>query len=366
MTAKHRRFLLVNPFGIGDVLFTIPLIKNIRQGVPDAFIGYIANRRTAPLLQNLPEINQVIIYERDQFKETYCKSKFAFFRLLRDTRYAIRDTKYDVALDLSLNGYAAFFCRLAGIRERIGFNYKNRSRLLTRRIPLSGYEDRHVAEYYLDMLKELGLPVRIRSMEIPIPRQDQEWADDFLKKAGLLSFPVVAVAPGGGASWGKDAVYKRWPAQNYAKLTDKIIENLKVKVILLGGPEDAVLGRQIQDMVSHQLIFACGESSLCQSMALLARCDLAVVNDGGLLHMAVAAGTTTVSIFGPVDDAVYGPYPGHSHRVVKNPIACRPCYRNFRRARCEHVGCLSRIAVEDVFREVETVLREASFMKREA
>ena len=61
-------------------------------------------------------------------------------------------------------------------RHRNGSVGKNRSRLLTRGY-LIGYEDRHVAEYYLDMLK-LGLPVGSINGG-SIPRQDQEWADDF-------------------------------------------------------------------------------------------------------------------------------------------------------------------------------------------
>ena len=174
-------------------------------------------------------------------------------------------------------------------------------------------------------------------------------------KTGLLSFPVVAVARA-GRELGKTRFINA--GRQARELTDKTIES-EVKVILLVAG-DAVLYRQ-SGYGSHRL-FSRAENLRCVSRALLARCDLAVVNDG--LCMAVAAGTTTVSIFGPwmTRFTAYQLI----HRVVKNPIACRPCYRNFRRARCEHVGCLSRIAVEDVFREVGAIFSEPSFVKREA
>ncbi|HQP10619.1 MAG TPA: hypothetical protein PKV41_04475 [Candidatus Omnitrophota bacterium] len=72
--------------------------------------------------------------------------------------------------------------------------------------------------------------------------------------------------------------------------------------------------------------------------------------------MAVAAGTRTVSIFGPVDENVYGPYPRGNHIVIKKELACRPCYRRFRRARCEHISCLNQLTVEEVLERIAKIL----------
>ena len=348
----YHRFLIINPFGIGDVLFTVPMIKNIKAHVPDAFIGYVANRRTAPLLQNLPEIDQVIIYDRDEFKAVSKRSKLAFLKLLRFTLHEIRLPRFDMAIDLSLTGYASFYCLLAGIKERIGLNFKGRSLFLTRKIPFAGFEGRPVAEYYLDLAKELGIPVAHRSMEVPVPALDHAWAADFLKKIRGEEKYLIAVFPGGGESWGQDAKFKRWPAAKYAQLVQKVFEDFGVQVILMGDPKEESLCKEIQSLVKYPLLSACGATTLGQTMAVLDQCSLAVVNDGGPLHMAVASGTKTVSIFGPVDEKVYGPYPAEGHRVVVRSIACRPCYRNFRRAACEHVSCLKNIEVEQVLSAV--------------
>ena len=60
MNFKH--ILIINPYGIGDVLFTTPVVRNLRLAYPDAIIAYLANRRTAPIVQNLPQIDKVFIY----------------------------------------------------------------------------------------------------------------------------------------------------------------------------------------------------------------------------------------------------------------------------------------------------------------
>ncbi len=355
----HKRFLIINSYGIGDVLFTIPMIKNIKANVPDAFIGYVANRRTAPLLQNIPAVDEVTIYDRDEFKAVSDRSKSEYWQLLCKTRNEIHDAHYDVCFDLSMTGYASFYCLLAGIKKRVGLNYKNRSPFLTKKVFLRGFEGRHVVEYYLDLLRAIGLNVELRPMEIAIPAYKKAWAKDFMSKAGFTSEKFISVFPGGGESWGNDAKFKRWPAAKYAELISKITEDFNAGIILMGNQKEESLCKEIQSLVKYRLFNACGQTDLMQTMAILNQSVLAVVNDGGPLHMAVAAGTKTVSVFGPVDEKVYGPYSGVSqgqHRVVTSSIACRPCYRNFRRAACGHISCIKDVEVQKVFSAVQDLL----------
>ena len=114
----------------------------------------------------------------------------------------------------------------------------------------------------------------------------------------------------------------------------------------------------------HSVGNLCGKTTLGQTAAMLRLADLAIMNDGGPLHMAVAVGAKTVSIFGPVDDRVYGPYPPAGHKVVAAPVACRPCYRRFRRAQCDHVSCLKQIEVEDVLAKAGAFLARESITKK--
>ncbi len=307
-----KKILIINPFGIGDVLFTIPGLRNLRQAYPQARIVYIANRRTAPMLNSNPHVNQVHVYERDEFYALYQTDKLGFLRKWVDFLNTIRREQFDAVFDFSLSNSWGFLMAMCGIPRRFGFNYRGRGQMLTHKIVLRGYDNKHVVEYYLDLLDLAGVPVLDRHMELIVPASARQWVQEWLVNNGIdAQKPLIAVIPGGGASWGNAAKYKRWPAEKY-------------------------------------------QTSIMQMAALLRLCRLAIVNDGGPLHMCVAAGVPTVSIFGPVDPRVYGPYSMDEgvHQVVQKNLACQPCYRRFRMAACSHMSCLNTLDTDAVYRKV--------------
>ena len=346
---NYKKILIINPYGIGDVLFTTPVISNLRLAFPKASIAYLANRRTADFLKYNADISQVFEYERDEFVGNWQKYLKLYQR--------IKQESFDVVFDFSLNSSFGFFSFACGIKERVGFDYRKRGLWLTHRIPLLGLEDKHVIEYYLDLLRAIQVPVKTSKITLDVPDNEIQWAKEWLNRHQVDgNKPLIAVIPGGGASWGKAAKYKRWAASNYAQLIDKIIENFDAGIILMGDPKEEELCREVVIQAHFPLHFAVGETSLLGLAALLMQCQGAIVNDGGPLHVAVAVGVKTVSIFGPVDPLVYGPYPLTNHTVVQMNLPCQPCYRRFRMANCGHISCLVELSVEAVYRKVQSIL----------
>ena len=353
---SFKRILIINPFGIGDVLFTTPVISNLRRAYPDAFIGYIGNRRTIDFLKCNSKINQVWAYERDEYYAVYKKNPILFLKKWMDFIRDIKDLHFDVVFDFSLNSTFGFVSMLSGISKRIGYDYRGRGRFLTEKLPLQGFEGRHVIAYYLDLLNHIGIDASDHSMEMPIAPSEEVWADQWLKDQGISGKTLIAVVPGGGQSWGTQAQNKRWPAVKYADLVDKIIADSPDAVILMGDQSEKELSQEVTRLAHRPLYSAVGETSLTQMAALFKKCRLAIVNDGGPLHVAVAVGIPTVSIFGPVDPMVYGPFPSKGHQVVQKSLACQPCYRRFRMASCLHLSCLQELSVEQVYRKVKEIL----------
>ena len=352
-----KRILIINIFGIGDVLFTTPMIANIKKNIPDSFVGYICNKRVYPILEDNPKIDKIIIYEKDDFRALWKKSKVQCLKVFLGFFNEIKKERFDIVFDLSLNKYEGFFTWLLGIKERIGFNYKNRSPLLTTKINIKGYEDKHVVEHYLGLLEHANLKIGAKRLEVFIREVESQWVKEILKEYSISPKDLlIALIPGGGASWGKDARYRRWPPERHAMLADKIIEKYKAKVILLGDQSEEKLGQKLIASMKHDPISLIGKTTLKQYLALLSRSDLVVVNDGGPLHMAVASGARTVSMIGTVDEKVYGPYPKDGHGIVTKDIPCRPCYRYFHRADCDHISCLNTIEVQEVFEKAEKIL----------
>lgn len=356
-----RRILIINPFGIGDVLFTTPVLGAIRRSWPGAFIGYWCNQRVEPLIKEQPAVNSTFALSRGDLKRISRESSWWRAAAALSTLVAgIRRARFDISLDFSLDHRYSLISKLAGIGRRIGFDYKGRGGFLTDAVPVTGYEGRHAVQFYNGLSSKLGIPAPAGGLELVVSAQSQLEADALLEKEGIAASSqfLVGIAPGAGESWGKDASVKQWPAGRFAELADLIQGSFKVSILLLGSAEERPLADSVENKMRERPLNLAGKTTLTAYAGIIRRLRLLVTNDGGPLHMAVALGVRTVSIFGPVDEKVYGPYlSGGEHRVITADVACRPCYRNFRFAGCTNQRrCIESITVTEVFNEVKKLL----------
>lgn len=357
----HRSFLIINPFGIGDVLFSTPLLRNLYENFPEAKIFYFCNKKTAPILKNHPLIDKVFIYERDEFAAVQKESFWKGLEKYRDFIAEIKKEKIEIVLDLSLNTQYGFFAWAAGIKKRYGLDYKNRCGFLNRKLKIEGYVYKHVADYYLDLLALLDLPVRRYGLEVYADRESKEWAADFLKQHNISEKDlIIGIAPCGGDAFGKDAYIKRWPAEKYSALIDKLIIEFKAKIFIFAGPQEKSDVEKILSSVQYKdNCFEFSSATLPQTVALVEKCSLFIGNDTGPLRFADALNKKIVALFGPVDEKVYGPYPFDEKRtiVLKKDLPCRPCYHKFRLDTClNNKKCLEDIRVEEVIRAIRELL----------
>jgi len=374
------KFLIINPFGIGDVLFTTPIARAIRENYPGSVIGYWCNERVRVVLKGNLSVDIIIGISRGDIKRMYKKSPLKRFFALIKLIWKIRSKRFDVAFDFSLDSRYGLWSMLAGIKKRIGFDYKGRGRFLTDKIDLKAYSGKHVIEHNLDLLRFVDIEPKDKSLEIVITEQDKAKARSILKEHGVaVTDLLIGVAPGGGASWGKDATYKQWPAEKFAELTSGLIKDPNVKIVLLGSSEEKpiaeIVKKRGQTQSAHDrrdgsnpffpgsdpifsIVDLAGELSLKELAAVINELRLLICNDGGPLHMAVALGVKTVSVFGPVNEKVYGPYPSdEKHVVIKKDLPCRPCYKDFRFTGCSNNRkCLEDITVEEVFEKAKSLL----------
>ncbi|MFH0855153.1 MAG: glycosyltransferase family 9 protein [Candidatus Omnitrophota bacterium] len=355
-----KRFLIINPFGIGDVLFTTPVIRALREKYLDCFVGYWCNRRVRPLLGSSAKINTLFDLSRGDIKKIYRKS---FLRGLWETLklgWQIKKGNFNICFDFSLDYRYSLFAKILGIRRRIGFNYKNRGRFLTERIGLTSYSDKHVVDYYLDLLRFLNIEAQDKSLELAVPGSAQEHAQDMLAARGIEKGDlVVGIAAGAGGSWGVNAGYKHWPALRFAQVADKLAAEFKAKIVILGDETEQPISEIIVNAMAYEPINLTGKLKLKWLPAVIKNLDLLISNDGGPMHIASALGVKTVSIFGPVSEVVYGPYPDkRRHAVLKWDMECRPCYRNFSLAVCaKDKECLRSVSVEDVLTAARMMIK---------
>jgi len=358
-----KSFLVINTFGIGDVLFSTALLRNLQNNFPASRIYYLCNKKTAPILKTHLLIRKVFVYERDEFVAAQKKSIFALFHKYWLFISEIRKEKIECAIDLSLNAPFGFFALLAGIRKRYGLNYKNRSRFLNKTVKIDGFIDKHVADYYLDTLKLLDIPVKKCNLEIYTDEASKVWASEFIDQNCISKEQfVVGIAPCGGDAFGKDNCLRRWPPEHFSALIDRLIKTYNAKIFLFAGPKEKndVLGI-ISPVKRKENVYDFSDLTLEKTIALVERCQLFISNDTGIMRFADALRLKLIVFYGPTDDIIYGPYPYEQDRTVilKKEMACRPCYKRFRLSSCANEQrCLRKITVDEVVRAAILLLKK--------
>ncbi|KKR29874.1 MAG: Glycosyl transferase family 9 [Candidatus Gottesmanbacteria bacterium GW2011_GWC2_39_8] len=363
----RKNILVINPFGIGDVLFSTVLVRQLRKNNPNSYIAYICNLKVKDILATNPDINEVFVFERDEYRSEWKKSKIRGIKKFLGFWREVKKKKFDVVFDLSLGKEYAFLCWWVGIKERKGFNYKKRGRFLTHKIEFDGFNDKPVAEYYLDLFylnKIASLTPFARNDELichceepqrgdeaistvlVTTEHDKEYIDNFLNQSGIKDNDIlIGIAPGGGMSFGlKNQDRRRWPVKKFAELADKVIEKFNARIILIWGPGEEKLVQEIAILMKQKPLIT-PATKIREMAELCKRCKLVICSEGGPLHIANSHDVKTISIFGPVDEKVYGPYPlGENNIVVTSDVDCRPCYKKFKLPECSNRKCL-----EDIF-----------------
>ena len=351
------KILFVNPFGIGDVLFTTPLIRTLKN--KGHLIYYWCNERVADILKHNKAIEAIFTLSRGDLKRIFKTSASEAIKRAIDVIRAVKRERFDIALDFSLDYRYSLLLRILGVKRIAGFDYKGRGRFLTDRIKIDSFKDKHMVAYYSMLLGFIDKSMAAgERMELFTGEEEKKWADGFLTGKGVKNDDVlIGIAPGGGASWGDSAFRKHWPKEKFAYVADSLISKDKCKVILFGSERETDICNFIFDRIENNVINLCGKIGLGEFAAVLERCKIVITNDGGPLHMASALGIKTVSIFGPVDKRVYGPYPlSGKHITVKSNVKCRPCYKNFRYPLCENRVCLDSIEPSEVVKAAKSLI----------
>lgn len=337
------RILIVNVNWVGDVLFSTPAIRAIRQHYPDAYIACMVVPRCKEILELNPHLNELIIYDEDEVH----KSLLGKLKLIS----ALKKRHFEMVFLFHRSLTRTLMVALSGIHERVGIYTPKRGFLLTKKVKPQK-PDVHKVEQFLNIVRAKGINPTSRNLELFIGKDDELYADELLKSEGAKEGDLLIVLNAGG-NWG----LKRWPIENFATLGDKLIDICKAHVLITGANKDIPLGQAISNRMKRKPIITCGKTTLRQLAAILRRASLVISNDSGPMHIAVSQGARTIALFGPTNPRVTGPYGDGKyvviHKILERPGCQVPCYN----LKCEDNACMKAITVEDVIKEAQLLLR---------
>ncbi|MGH2355003.1 MAG: glycosyltransferase family 9 protein, partial [Chloroflexota bacterium] len=356
------RILAIQPDHLGGMLLTTPALRLLKQAFPTGELTVLAGPWAADVPAHCPAVDQVRVCPFPGFERAARPAGFpagfparlsrgiAPYRLILDTAAALAEERYHVAITFHTGfWWGTALSALAGIPHRLGYSTPEAEPLLSRTLPLHrrpvGATGRdqprpHVAELGLALARETialtGRPVPDgpagfdgRMAYEPAPAERAEawrlWRANDLDEAPA----VVAIHPSPGAP------PKRWPPERFALLGDHLAGRYGARIVITGGPGDVEEARAVAGASAHRPVVLAGQTSFGTLAALFERCRFAAGTDNGAMHLATARGVPTLRLFGPIDPATWGGWPGYTGSADESPpalaagssLACAPCHR---------------------------------------
>ncbi|MFQ5532290.1 MAG: lipopolysaccharide heptosyltransferase II [Candidatus Methylomirabilales bacterium] len=336
--ARIQRVLVRGVNWVGDAVMTTPTIFGIRQTFSHAKISLLVRPWVAGVFEGNPYIDEIILYDKG--------GRHAGVTGLLRLGKELQDYRFDLAILLQNAFEAALLALLARIPHRLGYDTQGRGLLLTKVVVRDGsVRGLHHVDYYQALMKGLGWPEGRGKPTIYLVTGVEERARALLQAEGVQpDESLVAFNP--GSTYGSA---KRWPADRYAVLADRLVENLGVRILLMGAQADQAVARKVRSAARHpeRIVDLTGRTEIQLLAALLKRCAVFVTNDTGAMHIGAAVGVPVVAIFGPTDPNATSP--GGRYLLIRHPVPCSPCL--LRECPLDH-RCMIGISVDEVLSSV--------------
>ena len=310
------RILVRAPNWVGDVVLSLPALRDLRRQFPAARLEVLARPWVGEIYGALREVDAVI------------ESR----GLVADAA-AVRG-RFDLGVLLPNSFATAFALWRAGIPERWGYATDARGVLLTRSCGVPArLRGQSQVYYYRAMLEGLGLAAEgppDASLACP-----EAWARDGANLLGDAG-PWIGVNP--GAFYG---TAKRWAPERFAATAALVARRTGARVAIVGAASERPLGEAIAAQLGAPARVLCGETTLAGLVGVLRRLRLLLTNDSGPMHLAAALGTPLVAVFGSTDWTETAPFSDRA-RVVREETECAPC--RLRECPIDH-RCMSRVGI---------------------
>ncbi|HEX2385055.1 MAG TPA: glycosyltransferase family 9 protein [Candidatus Binatia bacterium] len=334
MTLSPVRILIVLHGSIGDVTRALPVASLLRHGFPGAHIAWSIEPAALPLVEMHPAVDEVILFDRRSWRQS-----------LLPFLSRIRGGRFNIVLDLQRHLKSGLISRWSGAQRRIGFHRSDAKELNwlfnNQHIPPSPNDSK--LNDYLSFLDCLFISKAPLEWAIPLAPSESERVETIARDIGT-PFATYCV----GASWQS----KRWVPAEAARTAETVRQRHGLAAVILGGEEDRGFATEMERLAATAVVNLTGRTSLRESVGILARAEISVGPDSGLMHLSAAVGTPVVSLWGPTDPKRTGPY-GFEDLIVQGRAPCAPCY-----ARSCPIGrvCMEAIKSDDVLSKIDAAL----------
>lgn len=296
-----KKLLVIRFSSIGDIVLTSPVVRCLKEQIPEVEIHYLTKKQFIPILQSNPYIKKIHLF-KDNFQELVP---------------TLRDEQFDHVIDLHKN-LRSHYIRYKLGRPSTTFPKLNLQKWLITALHIDRLPRIHIVDRYFMAAEKLGVKNDLKGLDYFL--LDSEHVD-IPKRFPEIQGEFIAIAIGAKHQT------KIFPAHRVTTLCDQ----LPLPVILLGGKEDMARGEKIVEETTTTVVNACGVLPLNASASVIDQAKWVISNDTGLMHIAAALKKPIISIWGNTIPE-FGMYPylpkgmEQLSAVIEVPgLPCRPC-----------------------------------------
>lgn len=327
-------FLVVRFSSIGDIVLTTPVMRCLKQQLPNCTIHFVTKTEYVSIIQSNPYIDKVLDYNGDW--DIMMKQ--------------LKAHKYDYIIDLHNNVRTLRLKKQLNNIPSFSVNKLNFQKWLLTALKINVMPSVHIVDRYMETLKKFNIKNDGKGLDYFIPEIDE------LKQSDIPSshlFGYVGVVIGAAHNT------KKLPVEKLKELCSK----LHYPIILLGGKQDTNIGDQIAQVDTGRIYNSCGKFNINESADLVKKAKLIITHDTGLMHIAAAFKKPIISIWGnTVTQFGMTPYYGNiqiTNAIFEvNNLRCRPCTKiGFDSCPKKHFKCMRLQNIDAIVETANTMLK---------
>jgi ADP-heptose:LPS heptosyltransferase len=311
------KILILRFSSIGDIVLTTPVVRCLKQQIPNVEIHYCTKKNFASILESNPYVDKLHLLEKD----------------LQPLIRQLKEEKFDYIIDLHKNLRTLLIKVRTGVRS-FSFDKLNYEKWLYVNYKINKMPDIHIVDRYMATVKKLGV------------KNDGHGLDYFIPSADVVAVHTLPYTHQNGYvayAIGANHNTKKLPVAKMIELCEKI----DMPIILLGGKDDTKNGAEVENYflkkASDMIYNSCGKYNLNQSASILRQAKNVFSHDTGLMHIASAFKKNIYSIWGNTTPQL-GMYPyltPYKLLEVTN-LPCRPCSKlGYPRCPLSHFKCMN-------------------------
>jgi len=314
MSDSLKNILIIKPSSLGDIVLALPALTALRKSFPDARISWLIRPEFAPILENHPHLDEIIIFDRKFLGKAWFHpgASGSLLSLIKQLRRA----DFDAVIDFQGLFRTASMAWLSGCKKRFGIAGAREFAHLFYTHKIKQTKDCiHLVDFYLKIIKAAGATELDVQFILPEHPEAADAVNRLLKSHYVSPDNYVVFIPG---SAHED---KRWPIERFAELAQKISSHHKLPIVATGDSGEAALIEKLKSHTNVPIANIAGKTSLSELVVLLKNASLVVSNDTGPGHIAAALSTPLVLMFSWSNPARIAPYKRIECLVAREPFS---------------------------------------------